>query len=87
MLNIMNRRALLSVAALGLGAAAVAVMVLTLGTSGKASSGPRLSVQDSYDFGRISAAQQVVKEVVVTNAGTEVLVIKDVLPVPPPEGG
>ena len=51
-------------------------------------SGPRLSFkQQTYNFGRISAAQQVVKEVEFTNTGTLPLVIEDVLPVPPPEGG
>ncbi|GEM_PF-6706692 len=52
------------------------------------STGPRLSLlQDTYDFGTVSNAQKVVKEVEFTNSGAQPLMIKDVLPVPPPEGG
>ncbi|MBI2887085.1 MAG: DUF1573 domain-containing protein [Chloroflexi bacterium] len=50
--------------------------------------GPRLSlIKSTYDFGKISATQQVVKEVEFTNTGGRPLVIEDVLPMPPAEGG
>lgn len=42
--------------------------------------------QESYDFGTISTKQQVVQELEFTNTGTEALLIRDVLPVPPPGG-
>ena len=66
----------------------VALLLLAGGCGQTESAGePRLSVQDTHEFGRISAAQQVVKEIAVENVGSQTLLIKDVLPAPPPEGG
>lgn len=83
----MERRTLLLGAAFGFTAVILIALAAGLGWFRPTTTDARLSVQESFDFGRISATQRVVKTVEFTNIGSEPLVIKDVLPVPPPEGG
>jgi hypothetical protein len=85
----MNRQATIGVAALAIGVVALVALVLaSRGSDGVVVSGARLSLkQDTYDFGKIRAPERLVKEIEFSNTGTEPLVIKDILPIPPPEGG